>query len=54
MIQSADRRNEPVSEFCDAHNLPVGFGNSEWPFGIRVTLPADDPMRALLGKDWVA
>lgn len=40
-------------EYCHRHNLvdPTTAGQ-ERPFGIRVTLPAADTMRKILGDDW--
>lgn len=40
-------------EFCHQHNLvnPEAAG-AERRFGIRVTLPAGDTLRTLLGEDW--
>ncbi len=40
-------------EYCHRHNLvdPATAGR-ERPFGIRVTLPAGDTMRKILGDDW--
>lgn len=40
-------------EYCHRHNLvdPTTAGQ-ERPFGIRVTLPATDTMRKILGDDW--
>lgn len=40
-------------EYCHQHNLvePDKAG-LERPFGIRVTLPAGDTMRKILGNDW--
>ena len=40
-------------EFCHQHNL-VDSGNvdAERRFGLRVTLPANDTMRKILGNNW--
>ena len=40
-------------EYCHQHNLvdPSQAGN-ERNFGIRVTLPAGDTLRKVLGDDW--
>lgn len=40
-------------DFCHQHNLvdPNSAGH-ERNFGIRVTLPADDTLRNVLGEDW--
>ena len=40
-------------EFCHQHNLvePETAGRTR-NFGIRVTLPATDTMRKVLGEDW--
>lgn len=40
-------------EFCHQHNLvdPARAG-AERRFGIRVTLPASDTLRKVLGDDW--
>lgn len=40
-------------EFCHKHNLvnPEQAGVSR-SFGIRVTLPANDTLRSVLGDDW--
>jgi hypothetical protein len=39
--------------FCHKHNLvdPATAG-AERRFGIRVTLPASDTMRKIIGNDW--
>ena len=40
-------------ELSNRHNLrsmPADAGNLR--FGIRVTMPARDPLRAVLGNDW--
>lgn len=47
-------RYTPASmEYCHDHNLvdPDAAG-AERPFGIRVTLPATDTMRTILGDHW--
>ena len=40
-------------DYCHRHNLvdPDSAG-AERPFGIRVTLPANDTMRKFLGDNW--
>jgi len=40
-------------DFCHQHNLvaPESAGR-ERKFGIRVTLPADDTLRMIVGDDW--
>lgn len=40
-------------DYCHPHNLvdPSRAGSSR-PWGIRVTLPAGDTMRKILGDDW--
>ena len=40
-------------EICHQHNLP-GLANSaaKRAFGIRVTIPASDPLQKLIGADW--
>ena len=40
-------------EYCHQHNLvdPQNVG-AERRFGIRVTLPANDTMRKILGDNW--
>ena len=40
-------------DYCHAHNLvdPATAG-AERPFGIRVTLPANDTLRKILGENW--
>jgi len=40
-------------DFCHQHNLvdPATAG-AERRFGIRVTLPANDTLRKILGNDW--
>ena len=40
-------------DFCHQHNLvEPGKAHAERPFGIRVTLPAGDTLRKILGSDW--
>ena len=40
-------------EYCHQHNLvEPNTALLERPFGIRVTLPANDTMRKILGNDW--
>ncbi|MDA0707250.1 MAG: hypothetical protein O2805_11710 [Proteobacteria bacterium] len=39
--------------YCHQHNLvEPGSADVERRFGIRVTLPAGDTMRKILGNDW--
>ena len=40
-------------DFCHRHNLvePENAGQAR-DFGIRVTLPANDTMRKVIGNDW--
>lgn len=37
---------------CHEHNLARPASAGPRPFGIRLSLPKDDPMRGLLGEDW--
>lgn len=40
-------------DFCHQHNLvDPGTAGRERRFGIRVTLPAGDTLRNVLGDDW--
>lgn len=40
-------------EYCHKHNLvQPETADAERRFGIRVTLPADDTLSRLIGKDW--
>lgn len=40
-------------DYCHQHNLvDPSIANAERRFGIRVTLPANDTMRKVLGDDW--
>ena len=40
-------------DFCHQHNLvDPGTAGRERKFGIRVSLPATDTMRRILGNDW--
>jgi len=40
-------------EFCHQHNLvDQSQAGRERSFGIRVTLPANDSLRNILGDDW--
>ncbi len=40
-------------DFCNQHNLVVPENaGAERPFGIRVTLPAQDTFKKLLGDNW--
>ena len=40
-------------DFCHQHNLvDPGKAERERDFGIRVTLPAGDTLRKVLGEDW--
>ena len=43
----------PNVDFCHQHNLvaPESAGR-ERKFGIRVTLPANDTLRKIVGDDW--
>ncbi len=43
----------PQVDYCHQHNLvaPEDAGR-ERTFGIRVTLPADDTLRKIVGDDW--
>ena len=37
---------------CHEHNLRHPKQDAPKTFGLRLSLPADDPMRPLLGEDW--
>ncbi|MEM9335389.1 MAG: hypothetical protein AAGA33_11105 [Pseudomonadota bacterium] len=40
-------------DFCHQHNLvEPDTAGAERPYGIRITLPAGDTLRNLLGDDW--
>jgi hypothetical protein len=40
-------------DYCHAHNLvDPSVAGADRPFGIRVTLPANDTLRKMLGNDW--
>lgn len=40
-------------DYCHAHNLvDPSTAGAERPFGIRVTLPAGDTLRKVLGDNW--
>ncbi len=39
-------------DICHEHNRRAGTGPASRPFGLRLSLPARDPMRNLLGEDW--
>ena len=40
-------------DYCHQHNLvDPSTASTERRFGIRVTLPAGDTLRAILGDDW--
>ena len=40
-------------DYCHQHNLvDQTAAGQERPFGIRVSLPADDTLRNILGDDW--
>ena len=40
-------------DFCHRHNLvDPGIAGEERSYGIRVTLPANDTLRKVLGEDW--
>lgn len=40
-------------DYCHQHNLvEPELAGAERPFGIRVTLPANDTLRNILGDDW--
>lgn len=43
----------PAMDYCHQHNLvdPSSAG-AELHFGIRITLPADDTIRKILGDNW--
>ena len=38
--------------YCHEHNRPVRQDEGPRPWGLRLSLPPDDPMRPLLGDDW--
>ena len=43
----------PTVDYCHKHNLvDAEIAGQERRFGIRVTLPAADTLRNLLGDDW--
>jgi len=37
---------------CQIHNLRHPTSTAPRPYGVRVSLPAGDPFRKLLGEDW--
>lgn len=37
---------------CQTHNLRHPTSTAPRPYGVRVSLPAGDPFRKLLGEDW--
>lgn len=37
---------------CQTHNLRHPVSTAPRPYGVRVSLPAGDPFRKLLGEDW--
>lgn len=37
---------------CQTHNLRQPPSTRPRPYGVRVSLPAGDPFRKLLGEDW--
>lgn len=37
---------------CQKHNLRHPVSTAPRPYGVRVSLPAGDPFRKLLGEDW--
>ena len=39
-------------DICHPHNQRVGLRRGRRPFGLRLSLPEGDTMRALLGDDW--
>jgi hypothetical protein len=40
-------------DYCHQHNLiDTAAAGADRPWGIRVTLPAGDTMRKILGDDW--
>ena len=40
-------------DYCHQHNLvDPSIATAERRFGIRVTLPANDTLRKVLGEDW--
>lgn len=40
-------------DYCHQHNLvEPSIAGRDRPFGIRVTLPATDTLRKVLGDDW--
>lgn len=39
-------------EYCHEHNRPVRQASRPRPYGLRLSLPPNDPMRPLLGDDW--
>ena len=40
-------------EVCHRHNRRAGLEPESGPFGLRLSLPPGDPMRSVLGDDWV-
>lgn len=44
---------EDTVDYCHQHNLvDQATAGRERPFGIRVSLPADDTLRNILGDEW--
>ncbi len=39
-------------EICHKHNRRAGLRSGPRAYGLRLSLPTDDTMSAVLGKDW--
>ncbi len=39
-------------KICHDHNLRASVSEEPHPYGIRLTLPEQDPLRRVLGDDW--
>lgn len=47
------RYTAAAMKYCHQHNLvEPGKAGIERPYGIRVTLPANDTLRKIVGNDW--
>jgi hypothetical protein len=51
-VRLATPGNPPMNDTCHAHNRSRPLPEAPKTWGIRLSLPEDDPMRRLLGEDW--
>ena len=52
MVRHSDTQLGTIMEVCHRHNRRAGLGGHSRRFGLRLSLPPEDPLRKVLGEDW--